>query len=191
MLLPIAVAGIVGLSAYSYMSSPKTIAVKASDGEIYQVQDLPNKQRAADLMASIRSNLLKLKEYYESEPALRADPPVASFLSRFSPHVFSENSIHSPDTSYSQNKGDVIVLCLRDKTKPPEYPCIELNTIMFVVLHEMAHLMTESVGHTPEFWTNFKRMINDASQLGIYTPVNYAKSPTPYCGMNITDNPAS
>jgi hypothetical protein len=188
---PVAVVGIIGLGAYSYMSLPKTIPVKASDGAIYQVQDLPNKEQAANLMATIRANLIKLKEHYESEPALRADPPIASFLSRFSPNVFIENDIHSPDTSYSQNKGDKIVLCLRDKTKPPNYPCIETNTIMFVVLHEMAHLMTDSIGHTPEFWTNFKRILNDSTQLGIYTPVNYAKSPTPYCGMSITNNPAS
>ena len=60
---------------------------------------------------------------------------------------------------------------------------------MFVLLHEMAHIMTTTVGHTPEFWTNFKRVLHDAVQCGIYTSVNYTKTPTPYCGMTITDSP--
>ena len=25
---------------------------------------------------------------------------------------------------------------------------------MFVAIHELAHIMTESVGHEPEFWDN-------------------------------------
>jgi predicted metal-dependent hydrolase len=95
----------------------------------------------------------------------------------------------SKDTSYSENKGQKIVVCLRDKTNAPKYPLIEKNTVMFVMLHEMAHLMTETIGHTQEFWTNFKRILGDAVQLGLYTPVNYAQQPTPYCGMTITDSP--
>jgi hypothetical protein len=95
----------------------------------------------------------------------------------------------SKDTSYSENKGQKIVVCLRDKKNPPKYPLIDENTIMFVMLHEMAHLMTETIGHTQEFWANFKRILQDAVQVGIYTPVNYAQRPTPYCGMTITDSP--
>jgi predicted metal-dependent hydrolase len=38
---------------------------------------------------------------------------------------------------------------------------------MFVTLHEMAHLMTESLDahkHTREFWSNFRRLLEDASK---------------------------
>jgi hypothetical protein len=84
------------------------------------------------------------------------------------------------------------VICLRDKNDPPAYPFVDMNTVMFVVLHEMAHLMTAELSsgkHTPEFWANFRRLLEDASRIGIYTPVNYAKSPVDYCGMKITDSP--
>jgi predicted metal-dependent hydrolase len=60
---------------------------------------------------------------------------------------------------------------------------------MFVMLHEMAHLMTETIGHTSEFWTNFKRILADAIQVGIYQEENYAQRPVKYCGMQITDSP--
>lgn len=153
------------------------------------MQNLPNKEEAVKLMAKIRENLDKLRDSYVDEPALANDPPVARFISRYQPDVFSENDINSADTSYSENKGQRIVVCLRDKTKKPEYPLIDINTIMFVMLHEMSHLMTETIGHTPEFWGNFKRILHDAVKIGIYTPVNYSRQPVNYCGMQITDSP--
>jgi hypothetical protein len=61
-----------------------------------------------------------------------------------------------------------------------------------VVLHEMAHLMTESLSshqHTREFWANFRRLLEDAAKIGIYSPVNYSRQPIAYCGMTITDSP--
>lgn len=153
------------------------------------MQNLPNKEKAVEIMSVIRGNLMKLHEYYKTTPNVSSDPAVARFVARFSSDVFVENDMASPDTSYSENKGQKIVVCLRDKTRAPEYPLIDQNTIMFVMLHEMSHLMTETIGHTQEFWTNFKRILHDAVQLGIYQPVNYAQRPTPYCGMTITDTP--
>jgi hypothetical protein len=108
-------------------------------------------------------------------------------VERFNPDNMVENDIDASTTSYSENKGELIVVCLRDK-RPP-YPFADENTVMFVLLHEMAHLMTETIGHTQEFWSNFKRILGDAVQIGIYHPVNYAHSPVKYCGMKITDSP--
>ena len=46
---------------------------------------------------------------------------------------------------------------------------IDSNTLMYVALHEMAHICTESVGHTEEFWKNFKFLIIEAEAINIYT----------------------
>lgn len=189
-MLPVAAVGLTAAMAFSYFGGPRnTVPIVGPDGKTYEVQNLPNKEEAAKRMATICGNLAKLRAHYASDQALSADPPVARFLARFQPDCFVENDMSSRDTSYSENKGQKIVVCLRDKTKAPEYPLIDENTIMFVMLHEMSHLMTETIGHTQEFWSNFKRMLHDAVKLGIYTSVNYAQKPTPYCGMTITDNP--
>jgi len=168
------------------------ITVKAEkDGREYQVQDLPNKKDAAEMLATICGNIEKLKNYYSQEE-FQSEPTVKLFIQRYRPQNVMENSMTSRDTSYSENKGEKIVLCLRDKTAPPAYPLVELNTVMFVVLHEMAHLMTadlSATSHTPEFWANFRRILQDAQRIGIYTPVNYSHSPVEYCGMTITDSP--
>jgi hypothetical protein len=189
-MFPAAAVGIGGLLAYFAAQGPQnTVRMTGPDGQTYEMQNLPNKEKAVALMAKIRANLTKLYEYYRDTPNVNQEPPVRLFCSRFSADVFSENDMQSPDTSYSENKGQKIVVCLRDKTKPPEYPLIDENTVMFVMLHEMGHLMTETIGHTPEFWANFKRILQDALQIGIYAHVNYARQPTAYCGMTISDSP--
>jgi hypothetical protein len=188
-MLSVAAVAVGAVIIAQFIGPINTIRMTGPDGQEYDIQNLPNKEEAVKLMAKIRANLTKLRDSYANEPALMNDPPVARFVARFQPDVFSENDINSPDTSYSENKGQRIVVCLRDKLKKPDYPLIDINTIMFVMLHEMAHLMTETIGHTPEFWENFKRILHDAVKVGIYTPVNYSRQPTPYCGMTITDSP--
>jgi hypothetical protein len=189
-MFPIAAVGVGAALAYALTQGPNnTIRIKGPDGQEYEMQNLPDKENAVKLMAHIRTSLTKLYQQYIDTPGLEQDPPVGRFLARFTPDVFVENDMSSADTSYSENKGQKIVVCLRDKKNPPKYPLIDKNTVMFVMLHEMAHLMTETIGHTQEFWSNFKRILGDAVQIGIYQQVNYAHQPTPYCGMMITDSP--
>jgi hypothetical protein len=175
--------------AYVATRGPKNVTTVRSktDNRDYQVQSLPDKQDACEKMATIRGNLEKLIAHYKDDPAQSADPRVAVLISRFKPDVMVENDVTADSTSYSENKGDKIVVCLRDKVAP--YKLVDTNTVMFVILHEMAHLMTTTVGHTPEFWANFRRILHDAVSVQIYTPVNYSKTPTGYCGMTITDSP--
>jgi hypothetical protein len=164
------------------------VTVKSSkDGKEYRVQNLPDKQEACERMAGIRQKLDTLIKRYKDDPASMADPRVKILVERFNPSNMSENDLNADSTSYSENKGEKIVVCIRDKTPP--YKFVDDNTVTFVILHEMAHLMTTTIGHTPEFWTNFKRILHDASAAGIYTPVNYARQPVEYCGMTITDSP--
>ena len=66
---------------------------------------------------------------------------------------------------------------------------IDENTLTFVALHELSHIATKSIGHTTEFWENFKFILKEAVKLGHYEPINYKEKPKEYCGMNITDNP--
>ena len=161
--------------------------VRARDGKIYKVQNLPDKQEAADMMSDICDRLNKLITKYREDPASSADPRTKVLIDRFKVENICENDITANSTSYSENKGEKIVVCLRDKEPPHRF--VDINTVMFVVLHEMAHLMTTTTGHTAEFWTNFKKILQDSVSVGIYTPTNYSRSPVSYCGMQITDSP--
>ena len=190
-MLPAALVGVGAILAYTTMRGPKNVVNLQSslDGKTYKVQNLPDKQSACDMMARIRKNLVSIVERFRDDPNYKQDEPYQRLVKRFNPNNLEENDMDADSTSYSENKGEKIVVCLRDKTKKPEYPLVDENTVMFVLIHEMAHLMTESTGHTPEFWTNFRKLLQDCVQLGVYTPVNYARFPVEYCGMTITDTP--
>jgi predicted metal-dependent hydrolase len=188
-MIPAAILGTGLALAYVATNGPSNlVSVKSSrTNQSYQVQNLPDKQEACELMANIQEKLKKLIQRYKDDPNSAADQRVRVMIERFKPENMYENNIDADTTSYSENKGDKIVVCLRDKKKP--YPLVDENTVMFVVLHEMSHLMTTTIGHTPEFWANFRRILKDASAAGIYQEVNYARSPVQYCGMTITDSP--
>jgi hypothetical protein len=188
-MIPAAILGTGAILALMSGSGPRnTVGVKSiRDGNYYQVQNLDNKQDACEYLAKIRENLQRLIDNYQSDPAAMMDPRIQTLVKRFNPENLVENDVNSDSTSYSENKGERIVVCIRDKTPP--YDFVDENTVMFVLIHEMAHLMTMSVGHTPEFWTNFKRLLHDSVSIGIYKPVNYSRIPATYCGMTITDTP--
>lgn len=93
-------------------------------------------------------------------------------------------------TSYTQDK-KTLILCLRKKEKNAkgENELHDINTIMFVVIHELAHMMNDLWGHKMNFWILFKFMLKNSVECGIYTPVNYANKPINYCGLLLTYNP--
>jgi predicted metal-dependent hydrolase len=184
------VAAVTSLVVYAFTQKGPGNLVECTstlDGRAYRVQDLPDKQDAANRLSEIRTGLDKILHEYR-QPEYFHDEPTQLLVQRLKIDHLMENDVSSSYTSYSENKGERIVLCLRDKTTAP-YPLVDANTIMFVTLHEMAHLMTVSSGHTQEFWTNFRRLLQDAMKAGVYTQVNYSRSPVEYCGMMITDSP--
>lgn len=82
-------------------------------------------------------------------------------------------------SSYTENKS-AITLCLRD---PETGELYDINTIMYVALHELAHVISKNHGHGSEFKDNFEKILKKAASIGIYDPTR--SIPSNYCG--ITD----
>lgn len=118
---------------------------------------------------------------------------VAQLQERYQVDKISEISPLNPSgsTSYTENKGEKLVLCLRSKTPNAqgEHEFHDINLIMFVELHELTHVMNDRWGHTQIFWKLFKFLLKEAVECGVYNPINYRDNPQVYCGMNITYNP--
>jgi hypothetical protein len=53
----------------------------------------------------------------------------------------------------------------------------------------MAHMITKTIGHGPDFWNNFGWLLQEAEKIGIYKPRDFSAHPVSYCGMKITDQP--
>ena len=155
------------------------------DNRKYLVRNLPDKQEAADMIATIRKNLVKLSQELKKKNEGNID--IERMINNFNPNNIVESEKNNKYTSYSINKGEKTVYCLRSRDDKNEL--VKLNTIMFVALHELAHTMTKSIGHTKEFWDNFRILLRNAIKLGIYKRVNYNEKPVKYCGVEITDDP--
>ncbi len=154
------------------------------DNRLYLVRNVLDKQDAADTLAKINQKLIKLVDYLNKNNKDNVD--IQRLSNNFNPDNISENSQFSRHTSYSVNKGEKIVFCIRSKkTNKLE----KENILMFVALHELGHLMTESIGHTDEFWDNFKFLLEEAVKIGIYVKDDFNENPVEYCGTNITDTP--
>ncbi len=174
--------------AYFYFTSD-TFQLKCliahKDGKTYCVRDTANLKESAELLATVVGRLKQLVQYLKENHG--SDERVQRLVKNFNPDRIVETLPTSKHTAYSEDKGRKLAFCLRKVNG--EKKLIDINTLTFVALHELGHLMTESIGHEREFWVNFRYLIKKANQLGIYEPVDYSKSPQSYCGMEITDSP--
>ena len=156
------------------------------DGEKYCVRERSKLQLAANLLATVTGNCKDLVAFVGKK--YPDDEDVQRLVKNFNPEKISETLPTSELTAYSENKGEKLAFCL-NKKKDDSSKLIDLNTLTFVAIHELSHIMTKVEGHKQVFWQNFKFLLENAKEANIYQPVDYKKSPEPYCGMDITDNP--
>jgi hypothetical protein len=155
------------------------------DGNKYCVRERAKLVLAADLLAQCTVNMKKMVDYMEK--TYPDQDNVRRLVAGFDPQQVCETLPTSELTAYSENKGEKLAFCLN--TTKTGTKLIDSNTLMFIALHEMAHIMTESIGHKDEFWKNFKFLLQNAAEIKIYTPVDYKNDPKQYCGIEINDNP--
>ena len=159
--------------------------IASKDGNIYCVREREKLELAANLLATVTEKCKKMVNYLKQK--YPDDERVKRLVEGFNPQKVSETLPTSELTAYSENKGEKIAFCL-NTTKNGD-KLIDINTLTFVALHELSHIMTQSVGHKQEFWENFKFVLENAKEANIYQPIDYKKNPKEYCGMTINDNP--
>jgi len=159
--------------------------IASKDGNRYCVRERQKIELAANLLATVTAKCKDMVKYLkETHPD---DPRVIKLVANFNPQRVSETLPTSELTAYSENKGEKIAFCLN--TTKNGNKLIDINTLTFVALHELTHVMTTSIGHKQDFWQNFKFVLENAKAANIYNPVDYKKDPQQYCGMTINDNP--
>jgi hypothetical protein len=186
---------IIGCSFVYYEEfQSEMINVKSKiDGNTYQVRNIDDvhngSEQASNTLATLRKNMLKLIDTV-SAMKRKQDTHCRSacerLKSKYDPHVMSESPSNAKYTSYSVNKGEKIFFCIRSKD---DDKLIDHNTLLFVAIHEMAHIMTKRIGHIKEFWNNFRFLLRVAVKNDIYQYQDFRKNKVKYCGMEITDTP--
>lgn len=163
-----------------------TCIVSGVDGNKYCVRERNKIQAAADLLAKTTEKCKELVAYMNTKYPEKEN--VQRLVKGFNPKTVMETLPTSSYTAYSENKGEKVAFCL-NRSKEDNEDLIDLNTLMFVAIHELSHIMTVSIGHKTEFWENFKFLLENAKEAGLHKPEDYKKQPKEYCGMKITDNP--
>jgi hypothetical protein len=166
---------------------PVSLTKSNVDGEYYLVRNMEDKQEAADRLARVREKILILRKYLQQTHMNK--PFVKQLIENFdcSASRFSESTPDAQYTSYSVNKGEKVFMCLRQRDEKEHL--VDENVILFVALHEMSHVGTSSIGHTPEFWNHFAWILEQAEHVKIYKYTDFAAHPVEYCGVHITDSP--
>ena len=176
---------------YIFSINKNMIYVKSSvDNQYYLVRDIADNYEAADMLARIKLSYLKLGKYlYDNRYNIQNKRYINNIIllnNQMNNIILLENHSDNKYTSYSINKGEQIVVCMRDrKTKQLH----DFNLIMYIILHEIAHVACPIYdNHGPLFRELFRWIATVAISIGIYQKIDFNKNPVGYCGIIIDDS---
>lgn len=158
------------------------------DGETYKVLNSPDSMKTANILAKIKKNIIiivnDLKNNINNFPKKKY--AIQNLINRTKQLEITERPDDSDDyiTSYTLNKGELMVICLRSKFLKQIH---DFNIIFYVCIHELAHIASNNIGHDEEFESNFKFLLKQAVKLNLYQPIDYRKTPANYCGMTVDE----
>lgn len=110
------------------------------------------------------------------------DPRTQRLIYNWDGHLTEMKAIAGAGTTTGKQQ---INICIRNDQGILENPM----TATFICWHELSHVCTDSVGHTPEFWENMRWLLKEAEAAGLYTYENFEASPKTYCGSIIDSSP--
>lgn len=179
------------LSRYSEFKSEKSDI----DNRYYTVRNNVYSKKSANILAKINEKIQKLIKY-TNDPKnglneidnINFDPEMYRLEKRYSPNSLSETSNEIEYTSYTVNKGEKVSICLkcRDCSKETFEP---ENLLMFVVIHELAHIANNEEGHGEKFQRIFKLLLKKSIECDVWEYKDYSANPMKYCGLTVNSTP--
>ncbi len=160
------------------------------DDELYLVRDLPDKKQAANILARIKQNINSINLFLYNNKKTKYkeyEPYIDQLHERIQNVIIMENDGDYKYTSYSVNKGEQLIFCLRSRDVVNN-KLHEINLLMYVVLHEMSHIACPEVGHGPLFKKIFAFIAKIGVEQQLYTKIDFESHAQEYCGLMITDS---
>ena len=177
---------------FVFIHSSEVSFQEAFSGEQFLVRNLEDKDKAADTLSNMKTKLKKLIihtcDKCENNNESRSEfikPYIKTIKNRFDTIIFRESTDRSEFTSYSVNKGEEIVFCLRSKENNEIH---HMNELMYVAIHEIAHVGCPEIGHTPLFKKINVELLNYAMECDVYIYKDYNSFPEQYCGIELGSN---
>ena len=145
-------------------------------------------QSSADTLAEINVRVEKLIVYLDKKYSKDTSKNyfILKLKQNYKHSILSEAAVDKRYTTYTIDKRDMHI-CLR--TRDHDEKLYDINLLMYVVLHELAHLCNYDSkgipiqGHGQEFRMIFGFLVKEAINVGIYEYVDYNAKPREYCGM--------
>tara|TARA_B100001093_G_scaffold518779_1_gene604900 strand:- start:2460 stop:3104 length:645 start_codon:yes stop_codon:yes gene_type:complete len=178
---------------YFFFFYDNRIDWKADNGQTYKIMDSkdPNlNKKKANMLSEINDKAQKVVElmYNQKVPTEKI---ATKTRQRFNKNFkIKETPMgEKSGAAYTINKGGLngeMSVCLVTKGK-----LNNLNDTFFVILHELAHVMSDSYGHGDEFKQNFNFIIAFAVKHDLWTDPKYENRNVDYCGVTVTSSPCS
>lgn len=155
----------------------------------YLVRNTQDKDHAVKTLEQIEQNLRKLIKLLMQDTETISNKEMYKYIKTINDKLDSVEIQESPPnskyTSYSVNKGELLVFCIRSKET---FKIHDMNELLYVAIHEIAHIGCPEVGHTDLFFKINKYLINKAMKYNIYKYIDYSTNNKEYCGMKLTTN---
>ncbi len=172
-------------------NSDKFVLVTSSidNNKYYVLKEYSDKQDASNILAKLNINITLLLEYFDNhinDFSTYQQGFIKKLKKRYSYKILSEAINKQNYTSYLIDKKH-IYLCLRQKS----VDFVDINVLMFVLLHELAHLSMDRIISEKEhetdndFKESFKMLIDTSIKIKIYKNIDFFTYPQKYCGMTI------
>ena len=174
---------------YKIRKNKLTIVEASDNGMKLMVYNDKDKRKSADLLAEIIKRMFMLRNTLINEK--NKYPEYKQYIELLEENLTEErtkiyeNDPNSDLTSFSVNKGEELAFCLKSKRNGQIH---EVNLLIYVALHEMAHIACPEIGHGDLFKKIFRFLTLKAIDMGIYQKVDYNQSPVEYCGMVLSSS---
>ena len=172
-----------------FIKKNRLTLVQANNNVKFMVYNDENKVESANLLAmlvdkmyKLRNNLINNKKNYQ-EHEQYIDLLEKNFNNERT-NIY-ENIPDSDLTSFTINKGEELGFCLKSKITGKFH---NINLLMYVAIHEMAHMACPETGHGELFKKVFLFLTEKAIDMGLYTKINYEINNVEYCGMTLSSS---
>ena len=148
----------------------------------YRVKNEPDARHASNLLDQLTTRIRLLL----SSTDQAREPRIVRIKKRWNGTLAELDGGTSKNIAHSIGKR-AISICIRN----PNGSLADENTCMYVIIHELAHIATHSIGHTPEFWKNMRYLLEVGEATGAYHYTDHDKEHVMLCGRALGTNPMS
>ena len=80
-------------------------------------------------------------------------------------NVMDHIKMYRGNKSYTLNKKKVYI-CMKDN----DGKYYDKNMLIYVIAHELSHVLCDEIGHTPKFQEIFDKLLEELTTFGLYNP---------------------